>query len=519
MLKISTLFSLFFISSTMISCGLSTNTSNVKSGDAKLSEKLSSLQAGVDYVEGEFLVSLKQDSNLRSTTINAVLANNGVKLKQKVDKSTFLVESELYNVLDLGSEFASASIEVKSIEPNYIAHTTEIDSATSWGLDRIDGYMDGKYAYQETGKDVHVYVVDSGVYAAHQDFENRVKDGWSAFAGDPNTDCEGHGTHVAGTIAGKSFGVAKEATIHSVRVLSCGGSGSYSDIIAGLQWIKNHVRDNQFKSAVVNMSLAGPKSSQFNEAVEQLIAEGINVVVAAGNESSDACSKSPASAPNALTVGATTSSDALASYSNYGSCVDILAPGSDIISASSTSDTGSTVKNGTSMASPHVAGVVALKLSTNPEASPKDIENTIKNDSMKDQIKGLNPNTVNFLVTSQTSAPLKAVKTYPKDKKTNVKVHSQAHAVAIDFNKRIAKGAEFGSIEVFEMDSDSSKVGLNLEFEIKAYQLKSSGYMWQEGKTYLFIVPANAIKAISGETYAQQFSFTWTMETKSSNSQ
>ncbi|NCV77401.1 MAG: S8 family peptidase, partial [Actinobacteria bacterium] len=240
----------------------------------------------------------------------------------------------------------------------------------SWGLDRIDQRekvgTTSSYGYRSAGTGTTVYVVDTGVYP-HNDFGNRLStSGFSAISdGGGPVDCNGHGTHVAGTIAGTQYGIAKNAKIVPVRVLGCTGSGTFSQVIAGMEWILSPENPNSKTQAVVNMSLGGGASSTINAAVTKLTNSGIVVVVAAGNSNKNACEFSPASAPSAITVGATNLSDVKSSYSNFGPCVDIHAPGSDINSAWIGSPTASRVISGTSMASPHVAGGAAVYLGLN----------------------------------------------------------------------------------------------------------------------------------------------------------
>ena len=247
--------------------------------------------------------------------------------------------------------------------------------ASSWGLDRIDQRtlpLNSQISTSQNGFGVTAYIIDTGVLATHTQFGGRVTVGYDAIGDGQNTnDCNGHGTHVAGTIGGSTYGVAPEASLVAVRVLNCSGSGSTSGVIAGIDWATaNHVAG---VPAVANMSLGGGLSAALNTATQNAIADGITFAVAAGNENANACNSSPASTPNALTVGATSSNDARASYSNYGSCVDIFAPGSGITSSWSSSPTATNTISGTSMASPHVAGAAALLLSANPSSTPAQV--------------------------------------------------------------------------------------------------------------------------------------------------
>jgi serine protease len=263
------------------------------------------------------------------------------------------------------------------IEQDAVVTLDATQTNATWGLDRIDQRdlpLNGTYTYTPTGAGVRAYIIDTGIRRTHDDFGGRAQHGYTAISdGRGSDDCNGHGTHVAGTVGGTVWGVAKGATLVAVRVLDCNGSGTNSGVIAGMDWVTgNHV-----KPAVANMSLGGGASSTIDAAVDRMHNAGVTVVVAAGNSNANACNYSPARAPNAITVGATTSTDARASYSNYGSCLDLLAPGSSIRSAWHTSNTATNTISGTSMASPHVAGVAALYLQGSPSATPATVTNAI----------------------------------------------------------------------------------------------------------------------------------------------
>jgi subtilisin family serine protease len=266
-----------------------------------------------------------------------------------------------------------------------------------WGLDRIDQRnrpLSLTYTYANTASSVYVYVIDTGIDAAHSEFEGRATNVYDAFGGSGN-DCHGHGTHVAGTIGGKTWGVAKKANLRGLRVLSCSGSGSTSGIIAALDWL----RANRTNPAVANMSLGGGFSSALNTAVNNLANSGVFVAVAAGNENMNACNRSPASASAAFTTAASTKTDARASYSNHGSCVDGYAPGSSIRSAwIGSGTTESAILSGTSMASPHVAGVAALYKGANGNASSATIDSWIKNNASTGKISNNRRGTPNRLL-------------------------------------------------------------------------------------------------------------------------
>jgi len=285
----------------------------------------------------------------------------------------------------------AASPRVAYIERDQVVHAFPTQTPATWGLDRIDQRdlpLNNTYNYNQTGQGVHAYIVDTGVRGTHQEFTGRMGNG-ADFVGDGQgtNDCNGHGTHVAGTTGGTTYGVAKQVTVHPVRVLNCQGSGTNAGVIAGVDW----VTANRVSPAVANMSLGGGASSALDNAVSNSINSGVSYAVAAGNSNANACNYSPARAAAANTVGATTSSDARSSFSNYGTCLDIFAPGSSITSAWSTSNTATNTISGTSMASPHVAGAIALYLQTNPGASPATVTQALVTNSTPNKVT--NPGT------------------------------------------------------------------------------------------------------------------------------
>lgn len=284
----------------------------------------------------------------------------------------------------------AADPRVAFVQEDGVVRANATQTNATWGLDRIDQAslpLSSTYTYNNDGAGVTVYVIDTGIRTTHQDFGGRAVPGYTAINdGNGSNDCNGHGTHVAGTVGGATWGVAKGATLVAVRVLGCNGSGSDSGVISGIDWVAQDADG----PAVINMSLGGGASNATDAAVRRAHDAGVTVVVAAGNENQNACNVSPSRAPEAITVASSTSSDSRSSFSNWGSCVDIFAPGSNIRSASSGSNTGSTTLSGTSMASPHVAGAAALYLAANPGASPTAVATALTGNATTNKISGPN---------------------------------------------------------------------------------------------------------------------------------
>ncbi|MEU1346385.1 S8 family peptidase [Streptomyces sp. NPDC005795] len=344
-------------------------------------------------VSGSYIVMLDQKTD------KAKLAKEyGGKLKRNY--SSAINGFSASGLSETEAKRLAADPAVSKVVQNKKFHTSATqDDPPSWGLDRIDQAEtagDNAYTYPESaGEGVTAYVIDTGVRTTHEEFGGRAGSGFDAVDNDDSADDgNGHGTHVAGTIAGATYGVAKKAKIVAVRVLDDSGSGTTEQVVAGIDW----VTENHQGPSVANMSLGGGADEALDAAVQKAIASGVTFAVAAGNESSDAGGGSPSRVPEAITVASSTVDDEQSSFSNYGSFVDIYAPGSDITSSWNDSDTGSNTISGTSMATPHVVGAAAVYLAGHPDATPAQVATALTGGATPDAISNATEGTANKLL-------------------------------------------------------------------------------------------------------------------------
>ncbi|MBP2405749.1 S8 family peptidase [Streptomyces syringium] len=356
-------------------------------------------------IDGSYIVMLKDGKSAESVGAKAVTAEGKDLAKRYGGKLNRTYDSALRGFSASGLDeteakrLAADPSVAKVVQNHRFTATGTQEAPPSWGLDRIDqadAKGDGKYTYPDgAGEGVTAYVIDTGVRISHKDFGGRASSGFDAIDNDDNADDgNGHGTHVAGTIAGTAHGVAKKAKIVAVRVLDANGSGSTEQVVAGIDWVvKNHKGPS-----VANMSLGGGADEALDAAVKRAVAAGVTFAVAAGNESSDAGKGSPSRVPEAITVASTTKDDQQSDFSNYGSVVDLYAPGSDITSAWNDSDSGTKTISGTSMATPHVAGAAAVYLGGHKDATPEQVAGALTKGATPDKVSNPSEGTPNKLL-------------------------------------------------------------------------------------------------------------------------
>lgn len=361
-----------FTVSTMVDAATSTSTTT-----STLPTLPPVFRVGDSPITGEKRYIVRYADNVTDNSATNELSKNNGRLKSRLSK---VFNGAIADMTPAKAAQLRKSSKVLWVEEDKgVATQTTVSPTPSWGLDRIDQRTNtatNSYSFATNGAGVSVYVIDTGIYTSHSQFNGRTRLGFDAFGGD-GVDCNGHGTHVAGTVAGSTYGVAPAASLISVRVLDCSGAGSVSGVISGIDWA---ITDHVSGPAVINMSLGAGKSASLESAVDRAYNDGITVVSAAGNSNIDACTTSPAgNKASTLTVGATTTADARASYSNFGACLDMFAPGSGIVSAGISSTSSSATMSGTSMAAPHVAGLAARYLSAATTSTPAQVMTALIN--------------------------------------------------------------------------------------------------------------------------------------------
>lgn len=347
-------------------------------------------------IPGDYIVTLRDDVGDVAGVAKSIagLHKGALKHLYKSALKGFAVQ----NISEAAAAEIAGDPRVVRVEADQVMTTIATQAGATWGLDRVDQRslpLDNGYTYSNDASNVTVYIIDTGINFGHTDFGGRAVTGVDEVtAGGTAADCNGHGTHVSGTVGGTTWGIAKNVKLVAVRVLNCQGSGATSGVIAGIDW----VTANRVLPAAANMSLGGGLSATLNQAVASSVASGVTYAVAAGNSTANACNSSPSSEPSAITVGATDINDRFASFSNFGSCVDISAPGVSITSAWYNSNTATNTISGTSMASPHVAGAAALYLAANPTKTPAQVTSALTGNATAGAIQAIPSGTANLLL-------------------------------------------------------------------------------------------------------------------------
>jgi len=326
-------------------------------------------------VPDQFIVVLNPRSNARAMATRMARRHGGTVLHVY----EHALKGFAIRLPEPAAEAIARNPNVAYVEADQTVSLNATQSPATWGLDRVDQRslpLDNAYTYDFDGTGVDAYIIDTGIRVTHNQFGGRALLDFTAVNdGNGASDCNGHGTHVAGTVGGSTYGIAKNVALHAVRVLDCQGSGTTSGVIDGIDWVTN----NHASPAVANMSLGGGVSTSLDNALNNSVASGVFYAVAAGNSNADACNSSPSRAAEAYTIAATDDTDTRASFSNFGSCVDIFAPGVNITSSWNTSDTATNTISGTSMATPHVTGAAALVLDEDPSLTPDQVKQTLTN--------------------------------------------------------------------------------------------------------------------------------------------
>jgi len=375
---------LFVVSTLVAGCAGDSDPTGVRPDASRFSRNANQRRP----VPGQYVVVLRPHVADVAAGARGFAAQHGAKVRRVYTAA--LRGFTLSNLPEAAAQALSKNPQVAYVAQDEIVYALDEQPNATWGLDRIDQRdlpLSGSYAYNATGLGVHAYIIDTGIWYSHAEFGGRASLFADVIEGGDGTDCNGHGTHVAGTIGGATYGVAKNVSLYSVRVLYCDGWGYWSDVIAGVDWVIAYHQS----PAVINLSLGGWYFEPMNEAIAAAVNAGIFVGVSAGNDYDNACYFSPASAPDATTVGATDAGDVEAEFSNRGSCVDIWAPGVDVTSAMMGDDNAIATWSGTSMATPHVVGAAALYLETDPQAPPAQVDAALKENATFERVAWNDP--------------------------------------------------------------------------------------------------------------------------------